>query len=118
MRACLRLALAREDAFLVAVHAEDTGRGSEVGKVPDLLADDRIDPVEDAMAHVQDFDLVLFGPSHPLDAVETGHRISAIFGHDDRLVVRLRPIAEVRFQRPLSTGEVSREAVPAVVPVE
>jgi hypothetical protein len=62
MHARLRAPLTREDALLVAVDPADARAGGKVGEGPDLLADDRVDPVEDAVVHRQEVDLELLAP--------------------------------------------------------
>ena len=44
--------------------------------------------------------------------------VGAVFGHDDRLAVLLRPRAQLGLEIALGAGEVAGVGVPAVVPVE
>ena len=94
------------------------GRGGEVGEVPDLLADDRVEPVEDAVEHREHVGLVLLGPRAGRDAVQAGDGVGAVLGEDDRLVVLVDPGAQLRLEAALGGGEIAGLRVPAVVAVE
>ena len=116
--AALGPALAGEDALLVAVGAEDARGDGEVGEVPDVLADDGLDAVEDAVGHLEQLGLVLLGPRRRGDAVHAGHRVGAVLGDDDRLAVLRGPGVELGLQPALGGGQVAGGLVPAVVAVE
>src|SRR6266496_1498793 len=91
----LGAAVAGEDTLLVAVDAEDTRRGGEVGEAPDLFAHHGVDPVEDTVIHVEQLGLVLLGPWAGQDAAESGIRVGAVLGDDDGLVVYRRPLPQL-----------------------
>ena len=110
--------VAGEDALLVAVGAEDARRDGEVGEVPDVLADDGVDAVEDAVGHLEQLGLVLLGPRRRGEAVHAGHGVGAVLGDDDRLAVLGRPGVELGLQPALGGGQVAGVLVPAVVAVE
>src|SRR3954447_4405166 len=78
VRGRLRPAVAGEDALLVAVDPGDPRARGEVGEVPDVLADHRVDPVEDAVIHVQECGLKLFAPGLADEAVQPGLRVRAV----------------------------------------
>src|SRR2546422_7111003 len=107
MRRGLGPPVAREDALLVAVDAEDRESGGEVGEGPDLLAHHRVDAVEDAVGHLQQIGLVLLGPGDWRDAVETSDSVGAVLGENDRLAVLCYPGLEFRLQRTLGIREVA-----------
>ena len=58
----LGLAIPGEDALPVATDAHRAAGGREVREVPDLLADDGVEGVEDPLVHLEDLDLVLLAP--------------------------------------------------------
>src|SRR3712207_552187 len=80
VRGGLGLPVAGEDALLVAADAHDAGGGGEVREVPHLLADDRVDPVEHAVVHVEVRDLVLLAPRLRGDRVQAGVGVGAVLG--------------------------------------
>src|SRR5690606_31041266 len=90
----LRLAVAGEDALLVASDPHDAGGRGEVGEVPDLLADDGLAGVEDAVVHLEVLHLVLLRPRGRRELVQARHGVGAILGDDDRLAVA-RPALEL-----------------------
>ena len=72
VRGRLRSPLAGEDALLVAVDAHHAGSGREVGEVPDVLADDGVEAVEDAVEHREQLGLILLRPRVGHDVVQPG----------------------------------------------
>src|SRR5690349_22226700 len=94
VRAGLRTAVPGEDALLVAVDPGDARAGGEVGEVPDLLADDGVDPVEDPVIHRQQLDLELLAPRVADQAVQPGLGVGAVLGHHDGLAAP-RPLAQL-----------------------
>src|SRR5699024_12748635 len=87
----LRSAVAGEDPLLVPVCTEGAARRSEVGEVPHLLAHHRGHSIEDAVAHLEERDLVLLGPRLSEDRAGPDKGDSAVFGEDQRVVAGARP---------------------------
>src|SRR3954451_22518787 len=105
MRAGLWATLAGEDALLVAVDPGDAGAGGEIGEIPDVLADDRVDAVEDAVVHGQEVDLELLAPRLAGHAMQPGLGVGAVLGHHDRLAA-LGPLAQLGLELALGRNEV------------
>ena len=108
----LRLAIAREDALLVAVDPVQPVVGGEVGEVPDVLADELREAVEDAVVGLEVGDLVLLGPDPVLpDGVQAWLGVGAVLAHHDGLA---RPGRSSPGCRPAGTPAATSSSPPAM----
>ena len=74
--------------FLLPSTRRMPGGGGEVGEVPDLLADDRVDPGRRRGGTCRAGRSGTPRSTARRDAVQAGERVGAVLGHDDRLAVR------------------------------
>ena len=101
--------------FLFAADADDAGGRGEVGEVPDVLANDSVNAVEDSMVHIQIFDLVILAPrASGNNRMQTRIGVGAILGDDDRLAFP-GPSGQLLLPGQLGRLQVAGVDVPAAV---